>query len=103
MLSHIGAEAGDLPDAELLVWPDNAPAVGVFVAMQTQWQVNGEGEPMGMRYESLAPVFQAMGIKKGARRRAFQDLRVMEVEALVALSESRGSDQERTLAAWPTN
>lgn len=59
--------------------------------MQTQWQVNGEGEPMGMRYESLAPVFRAMGIKKRARRRVFHDLRVMEAEALAALSESRDS------------
>lgn len=91
MLRRVGVEAGDLPDAEQILWPDNAPAVGVFMAMQTQWQVGGMGEAVGMRYESLEPVFQALGIKKSARRRVFHDLRVMEAEALAALSESRGS------------
>lgn len=54
--------------------------------MSTQWQAAAMGgPPQGLRYEALAVIWPALGIRRKHRRRVFADLRVMEIAALEAL------------------
>lgn len=56
-------------------------AVNVFIAMGTQWQMGMRGA-VGLRYEALPPVFDALRVPRGDRPQVFADVRVMEQEAL---------------------
>lgn len=74
------------PDFE--VWPENWTAVRVFGALQTQWRVGFAG-PVGLDYTAIEPVLRLMVIPKSQRSALFEDLQIMELEAL---------DQMRTTA-----
>lgn len=67
----------------LEVWPENAPALEVFLAMQTQWERNGmTGRYTGLRYASLPVVMRFSRIAKADRARVFDDIRIMEIAVL---------------------
>lgn len=78
----------DIPDEEYEVWPDNWPAFLLFEAMSTQWRV-GMGGAVGLDYNALKPVANMIGLKRAELTQAFPDLRMMEAEALLVMSESR--------------
>jgi hypothetical protein len=78
----------DIPDEEYEVWPDNWPAFLLFEAMSTQWRV-GMGGAVGLDYNALKPVASMIGLKRAELSEAFPDLRAMEAEALLVMSESR--------------
>ena len=78
----------DIPDEEYEVWPDNWPAFLLFEAMSTQWRV-GMGVAVGLDYNALKPVARMNGLKRAEITQAFPDLRMMEAEALLVMSESR--------------
>lgn len=63
------------------VWPACADSVEVFLAMNTQWQrAAWSGEAIGLDYTAMASVMDFLAIPD--RRMAFDDVRVMEHEAL---------------------
>ena len=68
------------------LWPDNAVAVNVFTAMSTQWNV-GPGGAIGFLYASLPEVWRRLKVPIDKRDAVFDDLRVMEAEALRMMSE----------------
>lgn len=70
------------------VWTHNWDAVRVFCAMVTQWQV-AYGGYVGLRYEALQVVFEAIGIEPKKRAEVFSSLRILESEALSAINEKR--------------
>jgi hypothetical protein len=70
------------------VWPDIWPAFLLFEAMSTQWRV-GMGGPIGLDYTAISTVAQMLGMKKKDTTKAFQDIRVMEAEAMLVMSESK--------------
>ncbi|NMX70915.1 DUF1799 domain-containing protein [Pseudomonas sp. WS 5111] len=78
----------DIPDEEYEVWPDNWPAFLLFEAMSTQWRV-GMGGAVGLDYNAIKPVASMIGLKRAELGQAFPDLRMMEAEALLVMSESR--------------
>lgn len=78
----------DIPDEEYEVWPDNWPAFLLFEAMSTQWRV-GMGGAVGLDYNAIKPVASMIGLKRDELAIAFPDLRMMEAEALLVMSESR--------------
>ncbi|SDT97628.1 DUF1799 domain-containing protein [Pseudomonas yamanorum] len=78
----------DIPDEEYEVWPDNWPAFLLFEAMSTQWRV-GMGGAVGLDYNVIKPVASMIGIKRGELSQAFPDLRMMEAEAMLVMSESK--------------
>lgn len=78
----------DIPDEEYEVWPDNWPAFLLFEAMSTQWRV-GMGGAVGLDYNAIKPVASMIGLKRTGLTQAFPDLRMMEAEALLVMSESR--------------
>lgn len=74
----------------MTVWPDNLPAVNVFVAMSTQWRTGMSG-PTGLDYSALPVVRQAQDppIPKADWPDTFDALRVLEGEALSVMNEAR--------------
>ena len=86
-MSLFGLSAGDL-DEDMEVWPDNWPAFCLFNAMSTQWRTGASGAT-GLDYTSLRDVASYLGIKTKQLREIFPDLQVMEVEALLVMSESK--------------
>lgn len=55
--------------------------------MSTQWNVGAEAAVVGLRYESLPFVMQALGVKSKDRRELLAALRVMEKEALAMFNQ----------------
>lgn len=78
----------DIPDVEHDVLPDIWPAFKLFEAMSTQWRV-GMGGAIGLDYTAIPPTGSMLGMKRKEITEAFQDLRVMEAEALLVMSESK--------------
>jgi len=72
----------EVPDPEPYeVWPECALSLEVFLAMNTQWRVDGmNGVVMGLDYPALASVMDMLGVDD--RKQAFMDCRAMEAEAL---------------------
>lgn len=76
---------GELGD-EFEVFPDNWLAVSVFTDLSTQWRVGFAG-PVGIDYTAIEPVLRLRGVKRQEWRRLFDDLQVMETEALTVFKE----------------
>jgi hypothetical protein len=86
-LAQFGLYAADLDDT-VEVYPDVWPAFMLLDAMGTQWRT-GMGGPTGLDYSALPHVMRLLEIPKNLRNSLFQDLRVMEAEALLIMSESK--------------
>jgi len=56
--------------------------------MSTQWRV-GMGGPVGLDYGVISEVAAFIGYTKKQTAKLFPDLRVMEAEALLVMSESK--------------
>ncbi len=66
------------------VWPENADAVGLFMACQTQWRQDAAGGPTGLDYAALEAVMRMHKVKD--KRAMLGDIRAMEYAALEALN-----------------
>lgn len=86
----------DEPAGEFGVLPENWDAVQVFLACSTQWHFSAPyndgkaivpSRPLGLRYEALFAVMQAMGVDPSD---AFWRVRVMEQAALKAQRKPKG-------------
>jgi hypothetical protein len=78
-------------DAEAVnaCWPDHAQSLSALRLMSTQWSVGAQGVVLGMRYEALGLVFEALGVKKKDYREALDALQVMEQEVLQIFNRKR--------------
>lgn len=63
------------------VWPVLWAALLVFEAMATQWRSGASGAT-GLDYSALPSVMDMLGIGSDKRGEVFQDVRLMEQEAL---------------------
>lgn len=79
------------PKKEIPLWPENQTPLAVFAALQTQWRV-GMGGPTGLDYTAIPPVLELYEIPPSDRRRLFDDLRVMEAEALKVFADGRAKN-----------
>lgn len=80
----------DAPDA-VDVWPDVWPAVELFDALGTSWNVAPTGRLIGLRYEVIPVVMDLHAIHGTDRRRdLFEDVRVMESAVRVMINEQAG-------------
>lgn len=78
----------DIPEEVVEVWPDAWPAFRLFEALSTQWRT-GPGGASGLDYAAVPPTASMLEIKRRDLPHLFPDLRTMEVEALLAMSESK--------------
>lgn len=70
------------------IWPDNLEAFNLFVAMQTQWRIGMNGAT-GIDYSALPTVMDLYPVPQERRRALFEDIRLMEREALKVMAEQR--------------
>ncbi|AMS13140.1 hypothetical protein A3218_01970 [Pseudomonas chlororaphis] len=63
------------------IWPDNWLSFLVMDSMWTQWRV-GVGGATGLDYGVLPGVMRLVGVATKEWQRVFEDIRVMEAEAL---------------------
>ena len=98
-LAAFGARAEDVAQArtqqsepEFGVYPENWPAVQVFLALTTQWRtvaVSTWGSARliqtGLDYSAIEPVMKLTGVKPKRRAAIFEKVRIMEEAALDAL------------------
>lgn len=70
------------------IWPESAEPFGLFSQMLTQWRTGMSG-PTGLDYAALPAIFDMNDIAPARRRQAFDDLRVMESEALAVMRQQQ--------------
>lgn len=68
-------------------WPDNWIPYCAFSKLDTQWS-RESGRRTGIRYEAIQSVLELDAVGKKERARIFNDLIVMEREALELLNKS---------------
>ncbi|MBH3360442.1 DUF1799 domain-containing protein [Pseudomonas putida] len=83
----MGLTLADIPEEEVEVWPDAWPAFRVFEALGTQWRV-ASGGPYGLDYNAIPAAASMLGIRRRELTEVFQDLRIMEHEALGVMAEA---------------
>ncbi|NMF98385.1 DUF1799 domain-containing protein [Aromatoleum toluolicum] len=82
-----GLRPEDYEGDDVEVWPENWPAVEVFVRMNTQWAVGMSG-PTGLNYLVLFDLLDRAGHVGPEWDRMFDDVRVLEREALSVMREN---------------
>ncbi|WP_053183674.1 DUF1799 domain-containing protein [Pseudomonas thivervalensis] len=75
-------------DETFEVWPDAWPSFLVMDAMGTQWRTGACGAT-GLDYAVLPSVMRLIGVPAKDRSTVFQDVRVMESEAIAVMAELR--------------
>jgi hypothetical protein len=75
-------------DETFEVWADNWKSFLVMDSMWTQWRTGACGAT-GLDYGVLPDVMKLVGIPAKDRSRVFQDIRVMESEAIAVMAEAR--------------
>lgn len=87
-MRKLGLVLDDLDGREVLLLPDCVQAANVMTAMYTQWRVGMSG-PIGLDYSALPAVLRLCEIPAKDRGAVFDDIRVMEAEALNTMHEAR--------------
>jgi hypothetical protein len=74
---------------DLEIFEDGLLSASVFDAMCTQWRYRPgmDGNPVGLNYPSLRTVMWGLAVPLAERRQVFEDVRVMEREALAVFAE----------------
>lgn len=75
-------------DETFEIWPDGWLSFLVMDAMSTQWRT-GAGGATGLDYGVLHGVMRLVGVPAKDRQTVFQDIRVMESEALAVMADMR--------------
>lgn len=87
-LAEIGLTRRDFEkDQSVEIWPDNLRAVEIFMYdLGTQWRMGPCG-PTGLDYSVLPFVFRARGVARSEWSDVWQDIKVMEGEALRTMQD----------------
>lgn len=68
------------------LWPENEESISLFSSVSTQWRM-GMGGPTGLDYNVLFARMDRMKLDDQAYEHLFQDIRVIESEALSILNK----------------
>lgn len=66
------------------IWPENVPAYMLWRKLGNQWRMSMNG-PVALDYVPLQHELDRMGLSEEDREDLFDDIRVMEAEALDAI------------------
>ena len=80
-LRDTGFVPEDYETDPLDLWPENEPAIDLFSSISTQWRTGFSG-PTGLDYNVLFSRMARMNLDDQTHERLFQDIRVIEGEAL---------------------
>ena len=75
----------DFENESFEIWPENDESISLFSSVSTQWRV-GAGGPTGLDYVALFARMDRMKLDDQTHERLFQDIRVIESEALSILN-----------------
>lgn len=77
----------DIAAEDVEVWADAWPAFCLFEALGTQWRL-GPGGPSGLDYAAIPGTAKMIGLNRRELSESFNDLRVMENEAMAVMAEA---------------
>ena len=80
-----GLRPEDFGGDGVAMWPENEAAINLFCSVSTQWRVGFAG-PTGLDYTALFARMDRLCLPPGEYERLFQDVRVIESEALTVLN-----------------
>ena len=80
-LAAFGFLPDDYAEKTLELWPENEESISLFSSVSTQWRTGMSG-PTGLDYNVLFTRMERMHLDDQAHERLFQDIRVIESEAL---------------------
>lgn len=83
----IGLTLDDVASPPVELWPENEQAVNVFLTLGTQWRFSGAGGPVGLDYNVLFTRLNRMPLADAAYEELFEDIRILESEALKVMTE----------------
>jgi hypothetical protein len=75
------------PDEDFGIWPENWPAVEMFLRAQTQWRTTMSGV-IGLDYAAVRWLFRLYEVQD--QRALLEDLQTMEVAAMQAINNQGG-------------
>lgn len=85
----MGMTRADVAEQEMVdVLGENFESVALFVDLSTQWRCHMKGA-YGLDYGVLPAVMRIRGIKRARWSEFFDDVRIMESEALKTLREAQ--------------
>jgi hypothetical protein len=67
------------------IWPENEKSIALFSSLSTQWRMGFSG-PTGLDYNVLFTRMARMGLDDAEYESLFQDIRVIESEALTIIN-----------------
>lgn len=76
-----GLRPEDFGDDSFELWPENEESISLFSSVSTQWRM-GMGGPVGLDYTALFARMDRLKFDDQTHERLFQDIRVIESEAL---------------------
>lgn len=85
-MRHLGFEPEDYAGQGFEVWPENWQAFELFCDLRTQWRVGAVGAT-GLDYNTLFHKMDRMRLAPDEYEELERDIRTMEHEALVTMSE----------------
>ncbi len=80
-LAAFGFLPDDYADETLEIWPENEESISLFSTLSTQWRVGMSG-PTGLDYTAVFARMDRLKFDDEKYERLFQDIRVIEGEAL---------------------
>lgn len=78
-------------DSDFEVWPENWPALLIFVSVKTQWRIiagMGGASFQGIDYPALIEVIK-LKVEKDQRSQMFDDVQLIELGALSELNRKK--------------
>lgn len=88
LAADVAAFGGEPPELSFEVWPENWPAVELFMAAATQWRHGGKG-PTGLDYTAVEALMRLRRVAKRDRADLLADVQIMERASLAVWAERR--------------
>jgi hypothetical protein len=94
-LAKFGLTVDDFANDIVEIWPENLESFDAFTCMSTQWRavsrgMEGQMHYIGLDYSALREIWQRLKIPLSRRDDVFQDIRVMENQALKTMRQNKG-------------
>lgn len=80
-----GLRPEDFQEEAFEIWPENQESIALFSSLSTQWRMGYSG-PTGLDYNVLFARMDRLNLDGEKYEQMFQDIRVIESEALQLLN-----------------
>lgn len=87
-LAELGVRPSDFPPRQCDVWPENWPALDLYIQNRTQW-IQGPGGPTGLNYPWFQSCLDRQGMSADEAEDIMDRLRVIEDAVLEKVYEDR--------------